>query len=221
MLNVNIPSGYHLSKGATNDFYILNDGETFIRNLSKNLSEAKSKAVKLIEKNDPDYFKDGYELTVNIWNRFEWKIEKKPKWIPFQDDHINAHNQYFAKIKKEKAIEAAKAKYSFVGEVGDILDLELTITEIFEFNGNYGVCMVHKFKDADDNSLIYFGNSKELNSEYDSKFKVGDKITVTATIKRHTKSEKDVAWTDGFDSVLKPVTVITRPKINKLKKERV
>ena len=50
MLNVNIPSGYHISKGATNDFYILNDGETFIRNLSKNLSEAKSKAVKLIEK---------------------------------------------------------------------------------------------------------------------------------------------------------------------------
>ena len=79
--------------------------------------------------------------------------------------------------------------------------------------------MVHKFKDADDNSLIYFGNSKQLNTEYDSKFKVGDKITVTATIKRHTKSEKDVTWTDGFDSVLKPVTVITRPKINKQKND--
>nr|BAR19882.1 hypothetical protein [uncultured Mediterranean phage uvMED] len=215
----NIPSGYHISKGATNDFYILNDGESFIRNLSKNLSEAKSKAVQLIKKNDPDYFKDGNELTVNIWNRFEWKIEKKPKWIPFHDDHIDTHNRYFAKIKKEKAIEEAKAKYSFVGEVGDILDLELTITEIFGFDGDYGFCMVHKFKDADDNSLIYFGNSKQLNTEYDSKFKVGDKITVTATIKRHTKSEKDVTWTDGFDSVLKPVTVITRPKINKQKND--
>ena len=52
MLNIDIPSGYHISKGATNDFYILNDGEIFIRNLSKNLSDAKSKAEKLIkEKN--------------------------------------------------------------------------------------------------------------------------------------------------------------------------
>ena len=215
----NIPYGYHISKGATNDFYILNDGEYFIRNLSKDLSEAKSKAVQLIKKNDPDYFKDGNELIVSIWNRFEWKIEKKPKWIPFHDDHIDTHNRYFAKIKKEKDIAEAKAKYSFVGEVGDILDLELTITEIFGFDGDYGFCMVHKFKDADDNSLIYFGNSKQLNTEYDSKFKVGDKITVTATIKRHTKSEKDVTWTDGFDSVLKPVTVITRPKINKQKND--
>ena len=175
--------------------------------------------VQLIKKNDPDYFKDGNELIVSIWNRFEWKIEKKPKWIPFHDDHIDTHNRYFAKIKKEKDIAEAKAKYSFVGEVGDILDLEPTITEIFGFDGDYGFCMVHKFKDADDNSLIYFGNSKQLNTEYDSKFKVGDKITVTATIKRHTKSEKDVTWTDGFDSVLKPVTVITRPKINKQKND--
>ena len=38
---------------------------------------------------------------------------------------------------------------------------------------------------------------------------------MTATIKRHTKSEKDVAWTDGFDSVLKPVTVISKPKLIK------
>ena len=219
MLNTNIPSGYHISKGATNDLYILNEGEIFIRNLSKNLSKAKPKAVELIKQNDPDYFKDGNELIVSIWNRFEWKIEKKPKWIPFHDDHIDTHNRYFAKIKKEKDIAEAKAKYSFVGEVGDILDLELTITEIFGFDGDYGFCMVHKFKDADDNSLIYFGNSKQLNTEYDSKFKVGDKITVTATIKRHTKSEKDVTWTDGFDSVLKPVTVITRPKINKQKND--
>ena len=72
----------------------------------------------------------------------------------------------------------------------DVLDLELTITEIFWFDGDYGVCCVHKFKDADDNSLIYFGNSKQFISEYDSKFKVKDKITVTATIKRHTKSNK-------------------------------
>ena len=35
MFNKNIPSGYHVSKGATSVFYILNDGEDFIKNYSQ------------------------------------------------------------------------------------------------------------------------------------------------------------------------------------------
>ena len=130
MLNIDIPSGYHISKGATNDFYILNDGEIFIRNLSKNLSDAKSKAEKLIKENDPDYFKDGYELTVNIWNRFEWKIEKKPKWFPKQFDHIDAYNYHLSKIRLENKKQELTKKYSafsHIGKIGDKVDLQLLI----------------------------------------------------------------------------------------------
>ncbi len=216
MYNPKIPYSYHISKGADNVFFILNDGEDYLRKLSTDYDTAKKLAVKLIKENDPDFFKDGNKLNTYIWNRDKWNVSKNLKGIEiYSDQHISDYYSHIKKVKKEKAIAEAKAKYSFVGDVGDILDLELTITEIFGFDGDYGVCMVHKFKDANDNSLIYFGNSKQLNSEYDSKFKVGDKITVTATIKRHTKSEKDVAWTDGFDSVLKPVTVIAKPKLIK------
>jgi len=216
MFKQNIPQTYHISKGADSIFWILNDGETYLRKLSTNYKTAKKLAVDLITKNDPDFFNDGNKLITFIWNRDKWsKSNNSKSYDIYFDDHLYAYNRYISKIKKEKAIAEAKAKYSFVGDVGDILDLKLTIKEIFRYDGDYGVCMVHKFEDADGNSLIYFGNSKQLNTEYDSKFKVGDKITLTATIKRHTKSEKDVAWTDGFDYVYKPVTVLSKPKLIK------
>ena len=238
MLNIDIPSGYHISKGATNDFYILNDGEIFIRNLSKNLSDAKSKAEKLIKENDPDYFKDGYELTVNIWNRFEWKIEKKHKWFPKQFDHIDAYNYHLSKIRLENKKQELTKKYSafsHIGKIGDKVDLQLTITEIFTYPiyteysdfplTGYG----HKFTDQNNNQLIYFGNSKTFVEKYkvmvgDSEFKrdraiykVGNKITVQATVKDHTLDKKDY---DYETEVGMPVTVIARPKINKKTKER-
>ena len=73
------------------------------------------------------------------------------------------------------------------------------------------MCFVHRFKDKNDNQLIYFGNSKDL-VEYrgDSKFQVGNKITVKATIKEHTIDKKDV---DSETKIGMPLTVITRPKL--------
>jgi hypothetical protein len=216
MYNPKIPHSYHISKGADNVFFILNYGEDFVRSLSTDHNTAKKLAVDLIKKNDPEFFQEGNKLSTFIWNRDKWNVSKNFKPIEiYSHQHILDHYSNIKKIKTEKAIAEAKAKYSFVGDVGDILDLELTIKEIFGFDGDYGVCMVHKFEDVDGNSLIYFGNSKQLNTEYDSKFKVGDKISLTATIKRHTKSEKDVAWTDGFDYVYKPVTVLSKPKLIK------
>jgi len=112
-------------------------------------------------------------------------------------------------------METIKAMIVYLEENQIRIDNEITdnkkAQEIFQDIEN----LKNKLEDINGNSLIYFGNSKQLNSEDESKFKVGDKITVTATIKRHTKSEKDVAWTDGFDSVLKPVTVISKPKLIK------
>jgi len=216
MYNPKIPHSYHISKGADNVFFILNCGEDFVRSLSTDHDTAKKLAVNLVKKNDPDFFENGNKLSTYIWNRDKWSKSNSLKSMQiYFDDHVYDYNRYISKLKKEKAIAEAKAKYSFVGDVGDILDLELTITKIFGFDSNYGFCLAHKFEDADGNSLIYFGNSKQLCDDSDSKFKEGDKITITAEIKRHTKSEKDVAWTDGFDYVYKPVTVLSKPKLIK------
>ena len=228
MIKDNIPSGYHISKGATNDFFILNDGEHFIRNLSKNFLEAKSKAIKLIKKNDPDFFKDGNKLTVNIWNRFEWQKKPKLLWLPFHFDHIDTHNNYLAKIRlenKKQELTKKYSKFSHIANVGDKVDLELTITEIFtypiytEFSDRAICGYCHKFTDKNNNKLIYFGASKAFVEKYKTEndsirdreiYKVGDKITVKATIKEHTIDKKDV---DSETEIGMPLTVIARPKI--------
>ena len=60
-----------------------------------------------------------------------------------------------------------------------------------------------------------FGNSKQLCDDSESKFKEGDKITITAEIKRHTKDQRDFVFDDGFDQVMKPLTVLSKPKLIK------
>ena len=195
----NIPSGYHISVGAEGVFYILNDGETYISKLSTDLKEAKAKAKNYV----------GSDVPVNIWYRDSWKTG----WtIPqYHEQHILDHKDHLWNLELE-AKKARYTKYSHIGTIGKKLNLELTITDIYSFSGEYGLCFVHRFKDKNDNQLIYFGNSKDL-VEYkgDSKFQVGNKITVKAIIKNHIQDKTDF---------LMPLTVITRPKINKPKKER-
>ena len=198
MYKDNIPSGYHISVGAEGVFYILNDGETYISKLSTDLKEAKAKAKNYV----------GSDVPVKIWLRNVWS---KQEYVPDQIQHILDHNDYLAKLRHD-AKKAEYAKYSHIGTIGEKLNLELTITDIYSFSGEYGLCFVHRFKDNNDNQLIYFGNSKDL-VEYrgDAKFQIGNKITVEATIKNHIQDKTDF---------LMPLTVITRPKINKPKKER-
>ena len=206
MFNQNIPSGYHISKGALGVFYILNCGEAYIRRLSTSLKESKIKAKNLL----------GHDVPVDVWYRYPYSssrsfISNKEQIDIYHDEHIKDYFIDIENTKHQKHIEEAKAKYSHVGDVGDILDLELTITKIFGFDSRYGYCLAHKFEDSDGNSLIYFGNSKELCDDFDSKFKVGDNITITAEIKRHTRDER--TYVDEFMQVMKPVTILSKPKL--------
>ena len=147
MYNPKIPHSYHISKGADSVFYILNCGEEFVRTLSTNYDTAKKLAVDLIKKNDPDFFQEGNKLSTYIWNRDKWNVSKNFKPIEiYSDQHILDHYSHIRKVKKEKAIAEAKAKYSFVGEVGDVLDLELTITEIFGLMETMGFAVFTSLK---------------------------------------------------------------------------
>jgi hypothetical protein len=235
MDNPKIPHSYHISKGADNIFFILNDGEEYLKKLSTNYDTAKKLAVKLIKENDPNFFQDGNKLITCIWNRNKWQKEQKPKWLPRHFDHIDTHNNYLAKIRlenKKQELTKKYSKFSHIGNVGDKLDLELTITEIFtypiytEFSDRAICGYCHKFTDKNNNKLIYFGASKAFVEKYKTEndsirdreiYKVGDKITIEATIKEHTIDKKDV---DSETEIGMPLTVIARPKINKPKKER-
>ena len=67
MLQKNIPNYYHISKGAYSIYYILNNGEDFIKNLSTDLKQAKQIAKEIV----------GSDVPVNIWCRKSWNIEHK------------------------------------------------------------------------------------------------------------------------------------------------
>ena len=124
MIIDNIPSGYHISKGAEGIFYILNDGKTYISKLSTDLKEAKIKAKNYV----------GFNVPVNIWYRNSWeRYTSIPKQ---QDQHIIDHQDYLAKLEYE-AKKTKYAKYSHIGTIGKKLNLELTITEIYSFSGEY------------------------------------------------------------------------------------
>ena len=227
MLNTNIPSGYHISKGSESKFFILNDGELYCGKLSTNLDKAKKIAKEKL----------GFSVPVKIWYRFG--IQKTQIYVRNldQDSHVQDHfaflNEQENKIRIENKKQELTKKYStfsHISNVGDKVDLELTITEIFTYPiytdysdfpiTGYG----HKFTDQNNNQVIYFGNSKTFvekfkemvgDSEFErdrSIYQVGNKITVKATIKDHTFDKKDY---DNETEIGMPVTVIARPKINK------
>lgn len=206
---------YHISKGADGVYWILNNGENFVKNLSTNYKTAQKNAIQYIKKYNPDFFKDGNKLNTNVWFRKKiisnnYKGSNQPVYF---DAHIKDHLWHLEKLEKAKKMEEAKNQYSHVGQVGDLIELELTITKTFGFESNYGYCLAHKFVDADNNSLIYFGNSKELCVNDKSKFNIGDKITLIAEIKKHTKDQRDFVYNDNVNSVMKPLTIISKPKL--------
>lgn len=185
----NIPSGYHISKGADNVFYILNDGETYLCKLSKDLNTAKKIATDKIKEYDPDFFEDGHELTVNIWNRNSWSKEQKPKWLPIQESHISDYFKHIYKLEYEKNLKSVSHR-EYVGNVGDTIELELEMIDNFSFSTEWGGSWCFKFKDSKDNRFVYFGTSSQLNNFKEK----GDKFVMQFQIKKQYIDEKyDVA----------------------------
>jgi len=160
---------YHISKGADSHFYILNNGDFFVQNLSTDLDKAISKAKKIT----------GKDVPVDIWlrtNRTIFFYEPKPKQ---HDAHITAHQSYLDSLIEQKHKTECEAR-DYLGSVGDEYEKQLELIKEFSFEGAYGYTWCLKFKDINDWRYIYFGNSKEIENFK----KVGDKCLVRFEIKK-------------------------------------
>jgi hypothetical protein len=91
----------------------------------------------------------------------------------------------------EKA--ALDAKRDHVGTVGQKVTMTLTVVHLVVLEGMYGTTYIHICEDADQNVVIYKGNSSAIPGK-------GHTVTVIATIKEH-------GVRDGVKQ-----TVIQRPK---------
>ena len=97
-----------------------------------------------------------------------------------------------AQAQREADIEAKRSKSNHVGDVGQRIVIETTITFSKGFEGFYGTTFINSLEDAEGNVFIYRGNCIG---------EKGDKLTLKATVKEHGEH-------DGVRQ-----TVISRPKV--------
>ena len=99
---------------------------------------------------------------------------------------------------KKAALDATR---QHVGTVGEKITLTLTIRHIVTLDGTYGTSYIYIMEDADQNVVIYKGNSDVMFMGSDGLPRgKGDTLTITATVKEHGAR-------DGVKQ-----TVIQRPK---------
>jgi hypothetical protein len=102
---------------------------------------------------------------------------------------------------KKAALDATR---QHVGTVGEKITFTLTIRHIVTLDGTYGTSYIYIMEDADQNVVIYKGNSDVVFMGADGLPRgKGDTFTITATVKEH-------GVRDGVKQ-----TVIQRPKAPK------
>jgi len=101
-----------------------------------------------------------------------------------------AREQEIIKQKEsKKAEEFGESEY--VGTIKKRETFTVTLEALITIEGYYGDTYIHKFRDEQNNSIVWFG-SKRLENSDDEYVQKGDKVTVKATVKSHEeyKDEK-------------------------------
>ena len=99
---------------------------------------------------------------------------------------------------------ALDANRQHLGTVGEKITLTLTIRHIVTLEGTYGTSFIYIMENADQNVVIYKGNSSVVGWTPEGEVRgKGDTLTITATVKEH-------GVRDGVKQ-----TVIQRPKASK------
>ena len=101
-------------------------------------------------------------------------------------------------IKDEQKLYRPIAKRVFssnhIGVVGDKVELDVTITEHFWFEGSYGSSCCVKMVDDDNNQMVAFTTAKWVNT-----IENGDVVSIVGTVKNHNKTAYTRAYTTNDD----------------------
>ena len=183
---------YHVSKGADDIYYILNNGMEYIQNLSTDVDVALIKAKNII----------GFEVPLDIWYR-----KKMGEWKPQQDQHVEDHYAHLAKLNYAKDAAQCVSR-QFVGSVNEKMVCELECTLTYDIQTEWGPSRVVYLKDEQGNRFKYFGTAKAVWNFR----KIGDKATIEFVIKEHKFEDKYYK----FDGVVPyNLNMISKIKTNK------
>ena len=104
-------------------------------------------------------------------------------------------------IKDEQKLYRPIAKRVFssehIGAIGDKIELDVTITEHFWFEGSYGSSCCVKMVDDDNNQMVAFTTAKWVNT-----IENGDVVSIVGTVKNHNKTAYTRAYTTNDDKYL-------------------
>tara|TARA_Y100000310_G_scaffold238360_1_gene241734 strand:- start:202 stop:915 length:714 start_codon:yes stop_codon:yes gene_type:complete len=97
-------------------------------------------------------------------------------------------------IEDEQKLYKPIAKKVFssnhIGDISDKIELDVTITEHFWFEGLYGSSCCVKMIDDDNNQIVVFTTAKWVDT-----IENGDKVTITGIVKNHNKIGYTKAYT--------------------------
>ena len=104
-------------------------------------------------------------------------------------------------IKDEQKLYRPIAKRVFssehIGVIGDKVELDVTITEHFWFEGSYGSSCCVKMVDDDNNQMVAFTTAKWVNT-----IENGDVVSIVGTVKNHSRTPYTRAYTTNDDKYL-------------------
>jgi hypothetical protein len=171
------------------------------------MARIRANANQTFRKNTPDagviegfvragYLGDG-QYADNFLGSLAKAIDTYGKLSPKQCDAVR---KMIATKDVRKAEWASKqaaldAKRQHIGAIGDKVTLTLTLKKVISLDSNFGITGLFIFEDADQNTVIYKGNSSSV-----WELAEGQVIVLSATIKEH-----------GVRNGVKQ-TVIQRPK---------
>jgi hypothetical protein len=98
-------------------------------------------------------------------------------------------------IKRRAKLDLHKNS-KFLAEVGERIDLEVTLEWSFNFEGDYGVTTLYKFTDSEGNVVVWWaskpfcpGPVSPDHNERTEEIEVGQRVKIKGTVKKHEERE--------------------------------
>lgn len=194
------PVAYH---NAVKNYIIANAQKTWRANTERASEIESALTVGMVHSNHGAFMGYSDDFIGKMAESFYKWGKLSPKQCEAILKGIDARAARKAEWADKKA--AVDAKREHIGTVGEKIALTLTVGHVVSLDGMYGTTYIYIMEDANQNTVIYKGNSKFVifNEEGDFRAK-GETFTIIATVKEH-----------GVREGVKQ-TIIQRPKAVKI-----
>ena len=125
----------------------------------------------LISEEEPQNLPDGITAFKIEWNKISYTSPATGEERLISDKEIA---EYLDTLRYEQDNST-----SFVGEIGERIEVSVKVLSVKEIHSNYGTSFLHQFETEDGNLLTWFTQSLKQN------FEEGEECLIRATVREH------------------------------------